>query len=81
MLTVDLVYRMCNMYQWFTHGTVEQYDRMFEMVKQGKKVHEIALVIWICSDPSITVETIEGTLKKAIEQDKLRRLNDRLNGY
>lgn len=65
MLSIDVVYQLCNRYQWFTYGTVEQYDRMFNMVRERKSIHDIATVIWICSAPNFTVQDIEKTLKAA----------------
>lgn len=47
---VQKVYSLCNRYQWFTHGTNTQYERMFDMVREKRKTKDIALVIFICSE-------------------------------
>lgn len=44
------LYSMCNTKRYFTCGSGEQYSKMFEMAKDGASAHDIALVIWICSD-------------------------------
>lgn len=56
------IYRLCNVNDWFTCGTNRQYERMFQMVREGKPIHEIALAIWLCSDGE-ELETIETALK------------------
>lgn len=68
-LTTMSVYELCNDKRWFTHGSNSQYDRMFNMVREGKPIHEIALVIWICSDPKWTVEEIESALNGVVIKD------------
>jgi len=49
MSKVELMFMLCNKNNWFTSGTVDQYDRLFDMVREGRKTKELALVIWICS--------------------------------
>jgi len=68
-LTFSKVYSLCNKHNWFTHGSNSQYDRMFKMVDAGKPIHEIALVIWICSDPKWSVEEIESILNSVVSGD------------
>ena len=63
------VYELCNEHRWFTHGTNSQYERMFSMVRDCKPIHDIAVAIWICSDPIWTVETIEEELAKVAITD------------
>lgn len=41
---------ICRRYNWFTHGTSTQYERLFEMVRCGRPVKDLVLVIFICSD-------------------------------
>lgn len=47
---VEELYRLCVNRGYFTCGTSEQYQRMFHMARNGATAHDIALVIWICSD-------------------------------
>lgn len=47
---VDLMYTLCNRYRWFTCGTNEQYNRLFDMVRSGRRTRDLALVISICSE-------------------------------
>lgn len=48
------MYEVCNKYQLFTHGTNEQYSKMFRMVEDDSTFGEIAKVLWLCSDKSFT---------------------------
>ena len=48
-----IIYELCNKYQWFTCGSVRQYEKALTMAKGGVPITELARVIWICSDPVI----------------------------
>lgn len=63
MLSTDRVYRLCNEKRYFTSGTNSQYTELFKMVYDDKPIHDIALVIWICSK-GYTVEEIEKSLQE-----------------
>ena len=41
---------LCVKRNYFTCGTNEQYQKMFDMARDGATAHDIALVIWVCSD-------------------------------
>ena len=58
---VNAVYMLCRKNEWFTCGSMRQYGKMFDMVDKGEAVHDIALVIWICSD-DVPFEQIETAL-------------------
>ena len=45
----DKLYQLCNKYQWFTCGSVKQYNLMFELNKHGAELETLATIIWICS--------------------------------
>ena len=64
MLTFQKVYDLCNKHQWFTCGTNTQYEKMFDMVREGKPIRDIATAIWLCSNDKWTVDDIEKELKK-----------------
>ena len=64
-LTTMDVYELCNKHQWFTNGDNEQYERMFQIVSDNDIyandtdiLRMLATIIWICSRPSITQESI-----------------------
>lgn len=40
---------LCIEKDWFTHGTNQQYQKLFDMNRDGASLEELALVIWICS--------------------------------
>lgn len=60
-LTRNRLYQLCNKYQWFTHGSNQQYSDLFEMLDHDFSTHDLAMVIWICSD--ITMWTPDSIQK------------------
>ena len=49
-LTRDRLYKLCNKHRWFTAGSNRQYAELFDLVDAKATTHEIAMVIWICSE-------------------------------
>lgn len=49
-MTTDMVRRLCIKHNWFTSGSIEQYDKLMTMVKEREPLDRIALAIWICTD-------------------------------
>ena len=41
---------LCIKNNWFTAGSIEQYDKLFYANENGCPVEEIATIIWLCSD-------------------------------
>lgn len=41
---------LCIKNDWFTAGTNDQYDKLFEANRNGMGIVEIAAIIWVCSD-------------------------------
>ena len=68
-ITWEMIYRLCNKHQWFTCGGNMQYSKLAEMVNAGMPVHDLALVIWLCSD-GISVYDIEEAIYAAIRDQK-----------
>lgn len=61
-LTEEL-WALCNKMDWFTAGTNSQYEKLFDLNREGASLDELALVIWLCT-PDQTREGILSTLKK-----------------
>lgn len=40
---------LCIEKSWFTAGSNQQYQKLFDMNRDGASLEELALVIWICS--------------------------------
>lgn len=59
---------LCITFDWFSCGTNEQYQRMFELAADGASVCDVALVIWICSDSKFRREDIIFELNKLAER-------------
>jgi hypothetical protein len=70
-LTTTDVYDLCNKFQWFTHGTCEQYEKMFDYVREANitdiiftdKTEKLATMIWICSD-GFTLDEIHHEIRQ-----------------
>ena len=58
------VRRYCADNRLFTCGSNEQYNRMLELVKNGFPLHDIATMIWICSETDKTAADIDEDLKR-----------------
>ena len=43
---------ICIKHDWFTGGTCEEYDKLFERCKEGAGFDELALIIWLCTPNS-----------------------------
>lgn len=41
--------RLCIEHGWFTHGSIDQYDKLFYANENGCPIEEIATIIWLCS--------------------------------
>ena len=50
MIDSENMYRLCNQHKWFTAGSNEQYEKLFQLVDDGATPDQLALVIWVCSD-------------------------------
>ena len=42
--------QLCIDNNWFTCGTIEQYEKLFYANEHGCPIEEIATIIWLCSD-------------------------------
>ena len=62
LFTFEDLYHMCNNNNWFTCGDNSQYNKLFELNREGASIEELALVIYICSDCSR--ESILNKLKE-----------------
>lgn len=41
---------LCIKNDWFTCGTVEQYEKLFDRNKEGASIAELSIIIWVCSN-------------------------------
>ena len=62
------VMNYCIEHRYFTNGDCGQYQKMFEMLDLGLPLHDIAVVIWICSITDKTAATIEKELRALPER-------------
>mgnify|MGYP007101845788 CR=1 FL=1 len=62
MITPDTLRRFCASRGYFTVGDNAQYEKLFDLARNERSAHELALVIWLCSVTEETVEEIEHEL-------------------
>lgn len=55
----DKLYAICNKYQWFTCGSIRQYDKLFEKNKAGASLETLAVIIWLCSSNHTEQQILE----------------------
>lgn len=56
---------LCIENDWFTCGSNMQYERMFEMAENGCTLHDLAMVIYTCSD-NAEVDEIEREIRDLV---------------
>lgn len=75
----EKIYRLCNEKEYFTCGSSTQYNLMFDMARERKPAHDIALVIWICSDNadlSVIEQEINEIYKEVCGNSEIQSLPD-----
>lgn len=45
--------QLCIEKNWFTDGSISQYDKLFYSNSQGCSFEDLATIIWLCSDDDI----------------------------
>lgn len=55
------LYTLCNKERLFTCGSVEQYQKMFELAGNGVTQLELAYILYVCS--KYRLDTIFGMLE------------------
>ena len=59
--------QLCIDEQWFTSGSIAQYEKMFDRLNKQCPFEELVIIIWICSD-NVTKEQIRYKIhEKEIE--------------
>lgn len=80
------VYELCNKHQWFTSGSINQYNKVFDYVNAENKeetieeiIRKTATMIWICSSDKITEKEIYDALFARAFQNKCENRKERSN--
>ena len=61
--------QLCIDEQWFTSGSITQYEKLFTRLNEHCPFEELVIIIWLCSD-NVTKEEIRNKmLDKEIEND------------
>lgn len=64
---------LCIKKDWFTYGTNTQYERLFDRVRDGADIDEIATIIWVCSENVTKEEIIKELLPTRNERVEMVR--------
>lgn len=40
---------LCVRNNWFTAGSIKQYEKLFDRNNEGASIEELSIIIWICS--------------------------------
>ena len=59
--------QLCIDNDWFTQGSIRQYEKMFDANCEAKPIEFVATIIWTCSDGEY--------------EDILAKLNEKMNEY
>ena len=57
--------QLCIHHNWFTCGSIEQYEKLFYANEHKCPIEEIATIIWLCSDDKTPRREILYHLKEA----------------
>ena len=60
----DTLRALCIKHDWFTSGSLLQYNKLFTMNDKGSNIHDLASVIWICSSTDESISEIEKILEE-----------------
>lgn len=64
--TRDELRALCIKHDWFTSGSLSQYNKLFTMNDKGSNIHDLAIVIWICSSTDESISDIEKILEERL---------------
>ena len=68
--------QLCIAHDWFTCGTIEQYEKLFYANENGCPIEEIATIIWLCSDENCRRVDVLDILTEAHKLHKLDVINE-----
>ena len=68
--SVTEIRSLCIKKDWFTNGTTTQYERMFDRVRDGADIDEIATIIWVCSE-NVTKDEIIKELVIPVRKERV----------
>ena len=58
---------LCVENEWFDAGSINQYAKLFEAIESGASIHEIALIIYICTS-RVRLDAIESILTNVLNE-------------
>ena len=72
---------LCIRNDWFTCGTNRQYEKLFEANRFGASLHDIVVIIWLCSD--VSMQQIREELEKAQKEydDAMEKAESEMEAY
>lgn len=68
----EAVRQYCVANDLFTSGSTQQYERMLDALETQLPLHDIATIIWVCSDTAKHADEIENDLRQiALEYERI----------
>ena len=68
-LSAEDIRVLCIRENWFTNGDNSQYEKLFDLNREGASLEDLALVIWLCSSGVDREEVLHKL------NEKCRRVN------
>lgn len=66
----DMIYSLCNRKQYFTAGTCEQYNKMFDMIgSENFTARDVAITIYVCSTAA-NIDEVEKEINEIYNKAK-----------
>lgn len=67
---------LCVKNDWFTCGSIDQYDKLFYANENGCPIEEIATIIWLCSSEETRRADVLDILIEAHKEHILQVIDD-----
>ena len=64
----DAVRKYCIVNDLFTCGNSTQYEKMFDLLDMQYPIHDIATIIWACSETEKHADEIENELRQLMHE-------------
>lgn len=72
----DNLRALCIKNNWFTCGSIRQYEKLFDRDSEGASLNELATIIWVCSSEEHTKQSIYMTLLAYVREMFAKAIED-----
>ena len=63
--------KLCIANNWFTAGSINQYEKLFERNNEEASITELSIIIWVCSSNASKEEIYEKLIEAACNRTDL----------